>query len=122
MVVILDVDHSVESSTSINAYLIILESSNMLDELGAGVAMIIISLVTTTAFGGVLAYFRKKTICLQKLANDSENLKKRAYRIEKALIILVKLQEDAVAKTHPEIKPEWEEIVKELLKGNIDDE
>ena len=122
MVVILDVDHSVESNTSINAYLIILESSNMLDELGAGVAMIVITLVTTTAFGGVLAYFKKKTMCLQKLANDSENLKKRAYRIEKALIILVKLQEDAVAKTHPEIKPEWEEIVKELLKGNIDDE
>jgi hypothetical protein len=122
MVVILDADRLVILCRGINAYLLMLKSFNMLDQLGAGVAMVVISFVTTAAFGGVLAYFRKKTICLQKLANDSENLKKRAYRIEKALIILVKLQEDAVAKTHPEIKPEWEEIVKELLKGNIDDE
>ena len=101
MVIILDVDHLLGLCWSINAYLIILELFIMLDELGVGVSMVIISLVTTSAFGGLLAYFRKKTICLQKLADDTENLRKRAYRIEKALIILVKLQEDAVAKTHP---------------------
>ena len=93
----------------------------MLEQFSSGVAMVVISIVTTTAIGGLLAYFRKKTICLQQLANDTQTLKKRAYRMEKALIILVKLQEDAVAKTHPEIKPEWEAIVKELLKGNVDD-
>jgi len=27
------------------------------------------------------------------------------------------LQEDVIEKTHPELKTEWEEIVKELLKG-----
>jgi len=30
------------------------------------------------------------------------------------------LQEDVVEKTHPELKPEWEEIVKELLSKNGD--
>ena len=121
MVVILDVDHLMISCRGINAYLLMLKTFYMLEQFSSGVAMVVISIVTTTAIGGLLAYFRKKTICLQQLANDTQTLKKRAYRMEKALIILVKLQEDAVSKTHPEIKPEWESIVKELLKGNIDD-
>ena len=55
---------------------------------------------------------------MKQLADDVEDMKKRAYRIEKALIILAKLQEDVVERTHPELKPEWEGIVKELLNGN----
>lgn len=90
----------------------------MLEEFTSGFAMIVISLITTAAFGGVMAYFKKKTICLQNLANDTEAMKKRAYRIEKALIILVKMQEDAIEKSHPEMKTDWEEIVKELLKND----
>ena len=46
------------------------------------------------------------------------DLQKRSYRIEKAMVILAKLQEDVVERIHPELKTEWEEIVKELLSGN----
>ena len=28
------------------------------------------------------------------------------------------MQEDQIEKTHPELKTEWEELVRELLKGN----
>ena len=42
----------------------------------------------------------------------------KVYRIEKAMVILAKLQEDVVERIHPELKTEWEEIVKELLSGN----
>jgi hypothetical protein len=52
------------------------------------------------------------------VADEVEDLRKRSYRIEKTLIILAKLQEDVVERTHPELKTEWEDIVKELLKGN----
>ena len=34
------------------------------------------------------------------------------------MIILAKLQEDVVQRSHPELKTEWEAIVKELLSGN----
>ena len=77
------------------------------------------TLIITSAFGGLLAYFKKKTICLQQLADDVQTLKKQTYRIEKALIVLVKLQEETVSTLHPDIKPEWEDIVKELLKNDI---
>ena len=82
------------------------------------VLLIIVGLLTTTAFTGMIGFFRKKTICLQKLANDVDSLQKRTYRIEKALIILVKLQEEQVKSTHPEITTDWENIVKELIESD----
>ena len=49
-----------------------------------------------------------------------EDLCKRLYRFEKAFIILVKLQQDVIEKTHPELQQDWEDVVKELLRGNGD--
>ena len=80
--------------------------------------IVIITLVITTAFGGITAYFRQRTSCLKKIAEEVNDLQKRSYRIEKAMIILAKLQEDVVQRSHPELKTEWEAIVKELLSGN----
>ncbi len=74
--------------------------------------------MVTAGFTGITGYFKKRTNCLQKVADEVEDLRKRSYRIEKTLIILAKLQEDVVERTHPELKTEWEDIVKELLKGN----
>ena len=80
--------------------------------------LVVMTLVITTAFGGLTAYFRQRTSCLKKIAEEVGDLQKRSYRIEKAMIILAKLQEDVVERIHPELKTEWEEIVKELLSGN----
>ena len=80
--------------------------------------IVIVTLVITSAFGGLTAYFRQRTSCLRKIADEVSDLQKRSYRIEKAIIILAKLQEDVVQRSHPELKTEWEEIVKELLSGN----
>lgn len=80
--------------------------------------VVIVTLVITSAFGGLTAYFRQRTSCLRKIADEVSDLQKRSYRIEKAIIILAKLQEDVVQRSHPELKTEWEEIVKELLSGN----
>lgn len=91
----------------------------MIDSLEFELVVIIMTVIITSAFGGLLTYFKKKTICLQQLADDVQTLKKQTYRIEKALIVLVKLQEETVATLHPDIKPEWEDIVKELLKNDI---
>ena len=80
--------------------------------------LVVMTLVITTAFGGLTAYFRQRTSCLKKIADEVGDLQKRSYRIEKAMIILAKLQEDVVERIHPELKTEWEDIVKELLSGN----
>ena len=80
--------------------------------------LVVMTLVITTAFGGLTAYFRQRTSCLKKIADEVSDLQKRSYRIEKAMVILAKLQEDVVERIHPELKTEWEEIVKELLSGN----
>ena len=60
----------------------------MIDALGLELIVIIMTLIITSAFGGLLAYFKKKTICLQQLADDVQTLKKQTYRIEKALIVI----------------------------------
>ncbi len=90
----------------------------MFDFLVENVLVILIGLITTGGFTGIIGYFKKRTNCLQKVADEVEELRKRSYRIEKTLVILAKLQEDVVQRSHPELKTEWEEIVKELLKGN----
>ena len=90
----------------------------MLEVLAENSLVVIITLVITSAFGGLTAYFRQRTSCLRKIADEVSDLQKRSYRIEKAMIILAKLQEDVVERIHPELKTEWEEIVKELLSGN----
>ena len=80
--------------------------------------VVIVTLVITSAFGGLTAYFRQRTSCLRKIADEVSDLQKRSYRIEKAMVILAKLQEDVVERIHPELKTEWEELVKELFSGN----
>lgn len=90
----------------------------MIDSLIENSFIIIIGIIITAGFTGITGYFKKRTNCLQKVADEVEDLRKRAYRIEKALIVLTKMQEDVIDKTHPELKPEWEDIVKELLNRN----
>lgn len=90
----------------------------MMDFIVENVLIVIIGIIVTAGFTGITGYFKKRTNCLQKVADEVEDLRKRSYRIEKTLIILAKLQEDVVERTHPELKTEWEDIVKELLKGN----
>ncbi len=90
----------------------------MIESLIENSFIIMIGIIITAGFTGITGYFKKRTNCLQKVADEVEDLQKRAYRIEKALIVLTKMQEDVIDKTHPELKPEWEDIVKELLNRN----
>ena len=40
--------------------------------------IVIITLVITTAFGGITAYFRQRTSCLKKIAEEVNDLQKRS--------------------------------------------
>ena len=82
---------------------------------GYEVILIVIGIFLSGLAASFIGKFRKRQDCLEKIARNVEELNKRSYRIEKTIIILAKLQEDTIGKTHPELKTEWEEIVKELL-------
>ena len=83
--------------------------------LGYEVILIVIGIFLSGLAASFIGKFRKRQDCLEKIARNVEELNKRSYRIEKTIIILAKLQEDTIGKTHPELRTEWEEIVKELL-------
>ena len=100
----------------------------MFEGVTEGTVMIIITIIATGMAGYVTSHFRKRADTIKDLQRDLEqlgdhsddkydDLKKRLYRFEKAFIILVKLQQDVIEKTHPELRADWEDVVKELLNG-----
>ena len=93
-----------------------------------GTIMIIITIIATGIAGYVTSHFKRRADTIKDLQRELEqlgdhsddkydDLKKRLYRFEKAFIILVKLQQDVIEKTHPELRQDWEDVVKELLNG-----
>ena len=83
--------------------------------LGYEVVLIVIGIFLSGLAASFIGRLKKRQDCLEKIAKNVEELNKRSYRIEKTIIILAKLQEDTISRTHPELKTEWEGIVKELL-------
>ena len=82
---------------------------------GYEVILIVIGIFLSGLAASFIGKLKKRQDCLEKIARNVEELNKRSYRIEKTIIILAKLQEDTISRTHPELKTEWEGIVKELL-------
>ena len=93
---------------------------NMFETITEGTILIVIASVVAGISGYVASHFKRKADRAQKLEDQIEDLCKRLYRFEKAFIILVKLQQDVIEKTHPELQQDWEDVVKELLRGNGD--
>jgi hypothetical protein len=90
----------------------------MFDTITEGTVLIVIASVVAGISGYVASHFKRKGDKAKKLEEQIEELCKRLYRFEKAFIILVKLQQDVIEKTHPELQQDWEDVVKELLRGN----
>ena len=90
----------------------------MLESITQGTVLLIITIIVTGFAGYITGHFRRKSEKSKKLEEKIDDLSKRLFRFEKAFIILVKLQQDVIEKTHPELKQDWEDVVKELLRGN----
>lgn len=90
----------------------------MFDAVTEGTILIIVGIVISGISGYIAAHFKKKADKSERLEEQIDDLCKRLYRFEKAFIILVKLQQDVIEKTHPELQQDWEDVVKELLRGN----
>ena len=80
--------------------------------------LIVIGIVCSGVAGIVGGFFKKRTDKLNETEKEVEELRKRCWRIEKTIIILTKIEEDQIEQTHPELRTEGEELVRELLKGN----
>ena len=85
---------------------------------GYEVVLIVIGIFLSGLAASFVSRFKKRQDCLELIQKNVEELNKRSYRIEKTIIILAKLQEDTISKTHPELKQDWEDVVKELLRSN----
>ena len=86
---------------------------------GYEVILIVIGVFLSGLAASFISRFKRRQDCLELIQKNVEELNKRSYRIEKTIMILAKLQEDTISKTHPELKTEWEEIVKELLDTKL---
>ena len=100
----------------------------MFESVTEGTMLVIITIIVTGVAGYVTSHFKRRADTIKDLQRGLEqlgdhsddkydDLKKRLYRFEKAFIILVKLQQDVIEKTHPELRQDWEDVVKELLNG-----
>ena len=92
----------------------------MFDGITEGTILIIITTIVAGLSGYIASHFKRKASKAERMEKQLEDLCKRLYRFEKAFIILVKLQQDVIEKTHPELQQDWEDVVKELLRGNGD--
>ena len=90
----------------------------MFDSVTEGRILIIITVIVSGIAGYVSAHYKRKADRTKRIEESIDDLCKRLYRFEKAFIILVKLQQDVIEKTHPELQQDWEDVVKELLRGN----
>jgi len=94
----------------------------MFESITEGTVLIVITVIVSALAGYVVSHLKSKAKKARRLDEQIDDLCKRLYRFEKAFIILVKLQQDVIEKTHPELKQDWEDVVKELLRGNGDGE
>lgn len=79
--------------------------------------MVIIGLAITGITGGIIGYFKTKSLCIQNISNNLEILSKRSFRIEKAMIILARMIDEQTNKAHPELHTDLDGLIKEILKS-----
>lgn len=77
---------------------------------------VIIGAIVSSGIGGVGLWLRRRKDKSEKHEKTVEDLSKQIWRIEKALLILVKLLDKQIAKTHPELDQDLSEIIDELLE------
>ena len=93
----------------------------MFEGFTADVVLIVVGITASGIAGLVGGIYKRKADQTKRVEVEVENVRKRCWRIEKTIIILTKMQEDTIETTHPELRTEWEELVRELLKATNDE-
>jgi len=82
--------------------------------------MIIIGLAITGITGTIVGYFRTRSKCLREMQKDLNDMSKRNFRIEKAIIILARMVDEQTDKAHPELNTDLDGLIKEILRSGDD--
>ena len=77
---------------------------------------VIIGAIVSSAIGGVGLWLRSRKNKEEKQHKTIDDLSKQVWRIEKAVLVLVKLLDKQIAKSHPELDQDLSEIIDELLE------
>jgi len=81
----------------------------------------IIGAMISGGVAGVFVLLKRRAQQKEEHHEDVENLKKAVWRLNKTVIILAKLLDEKSKKAHPELSSELEEIAKELLSNDTQD-
>ncbi len=81
----------------------------------------IIGAIISGGLAGMFVLLKKRSQNKEEHHEDVENLKKAVWRLNKTVIILAKLLDEKSKKAHPELSSELEEIAKELLSNDTQD-
>lgn len=84
------------------------------------VAVIIGDLVSA-GIGGFSWWLKNRGKKEEKQHKTMDDLSKQVWRIEKAVLVLVKLLDKQIAKSHPELDQDLSEIIDELLEDKRSD-
>jgi len=77
---------------------------------------VIIGAIVSSGIGGIGLWLRSRKHKEEKEHKTIDDLSKQVWRIEKAVLVLVKLLDKQIAKSHPELDQDLSEIIDELLE------
>ena len=77
---------------------------------------VIIGALISAGIGGLSLWLRNRKNKEEKRHKTMDDLSKQVWRIEKAVLVLVKLLDKQIAKSHPELDQDLSEIIDELLE------
>jgi len=85
------------------------------------VIAVIIGVLISAGIGSLSWWWRRKRESSDKHHKTVNDLSKQVWRVEKALLVLVKLLDKQIAKSHPELNQDLSEIIDELLEDKGSD-
>ncbi len=77
---------------------------------------VIIGALVSAGIGGLSWWLKNRKNKEELHHKTMDDLSKQVWRIEKAVLVLVKLLDKQIAKSHPELDQDLSEIIDELLE------
>lgn len=77
---------------------------------------VIIGALVSSGVGALGWWWKRKRESSEKRHKTVDELSKQVWRVEKALLVLVKLLDKQISKSHPELESDLSDIIDELLE------
>ncbi len=77
---------------------------------------VIIGALVSAGVGGLSWWWKRRRESSEKRHKTVDDLSKQVWRVQKALLVLVKLLDKQIAKSHPELESDLSDIIDELLE------